>query len=76
MAWKFTVLTPILSSSSIPRILTNAMISGAAAATTVRVSRWPVLDITHKMASQYADDAFIIGYRFLPEELEEPGIPF
>lgn len=35
-----------------------------------------VLDITHKMARQYADDAFIIGYRFSPEELEEPGIRF
>jgi fumarate reductase flavoprotein subunit len=41
-------------------------------------ARFPlaVLDITHKMASQYADDAFIIGYRFSPEELEEPGIRF
>lgn len=35
-----------------------------------------VLDITHKMARQYADHAFIIGYRFSPEELEEPGIRF
>lgn len=35
-----------------------------------------VLDITHKMARQYADDAFIIGYRFSPEEMEEPGIRF
>ena len=35
-----------------------------------------VLDVTHKMARQYADDAFIIGYRFSPEELEEPGIRF
>ncbi|KDE35743.1 flavocytochrome c [Kosakonia radicincitans] len=35
-----------------------------------------VLDITHKMAHQYADDAFIIGYRFSPEELEVPGIRF
>nr|VUD28368.1 putative NADH:flavin oxidoreductase [Raoultella sp. NCTC 9187] len=35
-----------------------------------------MLDITHKMAGQYADDAFIIGYRFSPEELEEPGIRF
>lgn len=35
-----------------------------------------VLDITHKMARQYADDAFIIGYRFSPEELEVPGIRF
>lgn len=41
-------------------------------------ARFPlaVLDITHKMVSQYADDAFIIGYRFSPEELEEPGIRF
>ncbi len=32
-------------------------------------ARFPlaVLDITHKMARQYADDAFIIGYRFSPE---------
>lgn len=35
-----------------------------------------VLDITHRMVRQYADDAFIIGYRFSPEELEEPGIRF
>ena len=35
-----------------------------------------VLDITHKMARQYADDAFIIGYRFSPEEMEVPGIRF
>ncbi|HHD7242347.1 TPA: flavocytochrome c [Enterobacter cloacae] len=35
-----------------------------------------VLDITHKMVRQYADDAFIIGYRFSPEELEVPGIRF
>lgn len=35
-----------------------------------------VLEITHKMARQYADDAFIIGYRFSPEELEVPGIRF
>ncbi|ESS60178.1 flavocytochrome c family protein [Enterobacter cloacae S611] len=28
------------------------------------------------MARQYADDAFIIGYRFSPEELEVPGIRF
>ncbi|MEO3991256.1 flavocytochrome c [Pseudocitrobacter cyperus] len=35
-----------------------------------------VLDITHKMARQYADDSFIIGYRFSPEEMEIPGIRF
>jgi fumarate reductase flavoprotein subunit len=35
-----------------------------------------VLEITHKMVRQYADDAFIIGYRFSPEELEVPGIRF
>ena len=35
-----------------------------------------VLDITHQMVRQYADDAFIIGYRFSPEELEVPGISF
>ena len=35
-----------------------------------------MLDITHKMARQYADDAFIIGYRFSPEEMEVPGIRF
>ncbi|MBN0294763.1 hypothetical protein JTM77_35675, partial [Pseudomonas aeruginosa] len=28
------------------------------------------------MARQYADDAFIIGYRFSPEEMEVPGIRF
>jgi len=41
-------------------------------------ARFPlaVLDITHKMVRQYADDAFIIGYRFSPEELEVPGIRF
>ena len=41
-------------------------------------ARFPlaVLDITHKMARQYADDAFIIGYRFSPEEMEVPGIRF
>lgn len=41
-------------------------------------ARFPlaVLDITHKMVNQYADDAFIIGYRFSPEELEVPGIRF
>lgn len=35
-----------------------------------------VLDITHKMVRQYADDSFIIGYRFSPEEMEIPGIRF
>jgi fumarate reductase flavoprotein subunit len=35
-----------------------------------------VLDITHQMVRQFADDAFIIGYRFSPEELEVPGIRF
>ena len=35
-----------------------------------------VLDITHKMVRQFADDSFIIGYRFSPEELEVPGIRF
>ncbi|WP_312948333.1 flavocytochrome c [Superficieibacter sp.] len=41
-------------------------------------ARFPlaVLDITHQMAREYADDAFIIGYRFSPEELEVPGIRF
>lgn len=35
-----------------------------------------VLEITHQMVRQYADDAFIIGYRFSPEEMEVPGIRF
>jgi len=35
-----------------------------------------ILDITHQMASQYASPSFIIGYRFSPEEIEEPGIRF
>ena len=35
-----------------------------------------VLEITHKMAKRFADDNFIIGYRFSPEELEVPGIRF
>ncbi|MFJ2975052.1 flavocytochrome c [Kluyvera sp. NPDC087067] len=35
-----------------------------------------VLEITHKMVRQYADDSFIIGYRFSPEEMEVPGIRF
>lgn len=41
-------------------------------------ARFPlaVLDITHEMAQKYADSSFIIGYRFSPEELEEPGIRF
>ena len=41
-------------------------------------ARFPmaVLEITHQMAQQYADSSFIIGYRFSPEELEEPGIRF
>ncbi|UMB77445.1 flavocytochrome c [Dickeya fangzhongdai] len=41
-------------------------------------ARFPlaVLEITHKMARQYADASFIIGYRFSPEEIEEPGIRF
>jgi len=41
-------------------------------------ARFPleVLEITHKMAERFADNAFIIGYRFSPEELEVPGIRF
>jgi len=35
-----------------------------------------VLDIAHRMASQYAAPSFIIGYRFSPEEIEVPGIRF
>ncbi|MCK8350835.1 flavocytochrome c [Erwinia amylovora] len=35
-----------------------------------------VLNISHKMAKRFADPSFIIGYRFLPEELEVPGIRF
>ncbi|PWC16359.1 flavocytochrome c [Brenneria corticis] len=35
-----------------------------------------VLDITHDMVNKYAGGAFIIGYRFSPEEIEEPGIRF
>ncbi|OCG08084.1 flavocytochrome c [Gilliamella sp. wkB178] len=35
-----------------------------------------VLDITHKMVKQYANQGFIVGYRFSPEELEVPGIRF
>ena len=33
-----------------------------------------VCDITEQMVKQYADDSFIVGYRFSPEELEVPGI--
>lgn len=41
-------------------------------------ARFPlaILEITHKMVKQYADDSFIIGYRISPEELEVPGIRF
>ena len=41
-------------------------------------TRFPlaVLEISRKMAKQYASDEFIIGYRFSPEELEVPGITF
>ncbi len=41
-------------------------------------ARFPlaVLDITHQMVRQFADDSFIVGYRFSPEELEVPGIRF
>ncbi|MGG5217409.1 flavocytochrome c [Rahnella variigena] len=41
-------------------------------------ARFPleVLEITHKMAERFADNSFIIGYRFSPEELEVPGIRF
>ncbi|AIR61032.1 NADH:flavin oxidoreductase [Cedecea neteri] len=41
-------------------------------------ARFPleVLEITHKMASRFADASFIIGYRFSPEEIEVPGIRF
>ncbi|WP_338563012.1 flavocytochrome c [Erwinia sp. E_sp_B01_3] len=35
-----------------------------------------VLEITHKMAERFGDPAFIIGYRFSPEEIEVPGIRF
>ncbi|MFC3395442.1 flavocytochrome c [Brenneria rubrifaciens] len=35
-----------------------------------------ILDITHEMVNKYADRSFIIGYRFSPEEIEEPGIRF
>ncbi|CAK6493700.1 NADPH dehydrogenase [Pantoea sp. Nvir] len=41
-------------------------------------ARFPlaVLDIAHKMAERIADNTFIIGYRFSPEEIEVPGIRF
>lgn len=41
-------------------------------------ARFPlaVLEITRKMVRQYATPAFIIGYRFSPEEMEVPGIRF
>ncbi|MBS0856741.1 MULTISPECIES: flavocytochrome c [unclassified Tatumella] len=41
-------------------------------------ARFPlaVLDITRQMARQYAEPGFIIGYRFSPEETEQPGIRF
>jgi fumarate reductase flavoprotein subunit len=41
-------------------------------------ARFPlaILDITRQMAAQYANQDFIIGYRFSPEEMEEPGIRF
>ncbi|RBP59903.1 hypothetical protein BHG07_13725 [Brenneria salicis ATCC 15712 = DSM 30166] len=35
-----------------------------------------ILNITHEMVNKYADRSFIIGYRFSPEEIEEPGIRF
>jgi len=35
-----------------------------------------VLDIARQAARSFADDNFIIGYRFSPEEIEEPGICF
>ncbi len=41
-------------------------------------TRFPlaVLAVARKMARQYAGDGFIIGYRFSPEETEQPGIRF
>ncbi|MCX8959272.1 flavocytochrome c [Erwinia psidii] len=41
-------------------------------------ARFPlaVVDITRQMVREYADDAFIVGYRFSPEEIEVPGICF
>jgi len=35
-----------------------------------------VLDTARKTAKRYAGSDFIIGYRFSPEEIEEPGIRF
>ncbi|MFC0179320.1 flavocytochrome c [Thorsellia kenyensis] len=35
-----------------------------------------ILKITQKMAQYYEKHNFIIGYRFSPEEIEEPGIRF
>ncbi|OTQ58660.1 flavocytochrome c [Gilliamella sp. A7] len=35
-----------------------------------------VLDITYNMVKQHANSDFIVGYRFSPEEIEEPGIRF
>ena len=39
-------------------------------------ARFPlaVLDITYNMVKQYANSDFIVGYRFSPEEIEEPGL--
>lgn len=34
------------------------------------------LDIAHSAAQSFAAEDFIIGYRFSPEEIEEPGIRF
>lgn len=41
-------------------------------------ARFPlaVLYITYNMVKQYANSDFIVGYRFSPEEIEEPGIRF
>lgn len=33
-----------------------------------------IIEEAHKMAEEYADDDFIIGYRLSPEEIETPGI--
>lgn len=43
-----------------------------------RRSKFPlaVLDITIDMVKKYGSDNFIIGYRFSPEEIENPGIRF
>jgi len=35
-----------------------------------------VLDIAHKAKASFGREDFIIGYRFSPEEIEEPGIRF